>query len=125
VAHPARLLGVLLPARPARRVRRAADAADAVTADAQRLARAAVAARARRRVDARGAAVLVLGRGQADPAGRVRVGRAVAGDTELAHAPGAARASSEWRDANPARCTLGANGSPNFIRAGTAGAVVP
>jgi len=43
----------------------------------------------------------------------------------VVHAPGSERASSAWRDANPARWTLGRNGSANRVAAGSAGTVWP
>src|SRR4051812_34218842 len=81
MAHPARHRRQRLAARPAGRMRIAADATDLVALHAQLLAGAAVARRACRRIAARFAAMLVLARGQPDPARRVRTTGGVSGDT--------------------------------------------
>lgn len=78
VTQPAR--HVVLPvlrAREARSVWGAARTADAVASDAELLTRAAVAARARHRIDARLLSVLPPRR--RDPVGRVRIARSRAG----------------------------------------------
>jgi len=80
MTHPARHRGERQPARPARWMRIAPDATDLVTADAQGLTRAIVTARARGGIATRLAPVLVVGRRQPDPAGRMRASPALTGD---------------------------------------------
>lgn len=81
MTHPARHRRHRLPAREAGRMGIATDATDCVTAHAQLLAGAAMTARARRRIAPGLAAVPVVRRRQADPAGWVRVAARVPGDT--------------------------------------------
>lgn len=76
-------VGLTLAARPPRRMRTAAHPSNAMTFDAKRLAPAAMATRARRRITTRRRPVRILARKRANPPGRVRTSCAL---TERMHA---------------------------------------
>ncbi|MDB4958405.1 MAG: hypothetical protein JWO36_5974 [Myxococcales bacterium] len=104
MTHPARHSTERNAARPTHWMWIASDAAHLVATDAERLAGAVVTARARCRIAARLAPVLVVGGSETDPAGRMWAAASVAGDA----AREMTRRAAIRRVASRARTRLGA-----------------